>query len=451
MDFLDSQFEGAVDIVLCCAMQRHSFDFLCVLSSIGQSGRREWPAVGGAHHEVAMSTEVSSAPVAFVRDRATWLAYLLSFYYAYVINILGPLTPFLRSELSLTYTLASLHFSAFAAGMLVAGVSADRVTGRLGRRRTLWAGAFGMAGGVLVLLAARQAIVTITACFLMGAVGSWILAVYPAMLADRHGRLAAISFTEGTIAGGAGAAAAPILLGLLAYSSLGWRAALLLPILALIPLFLAYRTEPLAATAPAPRPLASSDRPTRSLPGAYWAYWSVLVTVISIEFCIILWIADFLRSERGLAPADAALAGALVLAAMLAGRIAGSRLLQRFSPQGLLFASLAVTMVGFLLFWQVHNMGLVAVGLVAAGLGVANLYPTTLALAVGVAPGQPDQASARASLASGTAIIALPFLLGRIADQVGIAPAFALVGVLTLAAAALLLLVTRLLARRPAV
>ncbi len=50
-------------------------------------------------------------------------------------------------------------------------------------------------------------------------------------------------------------------------------------------------------------------------------------------------------------------------------------------------------------------------------------------------------------MASGTAILALPLLLGRIADSVGITLAFGLVGVLTVLAAALLLAVTALLAR----
>ena len=171
------------------------------------------------------------------------------------------------------------------------------------------------------------------------------------------------------------------------------------------------------------------------------------MTVISIEFCIALWIADFLQSERGLTPANAALANTLFLAAMLVGRIAGSWLLHRFPPTGMLFASLAVTGAGFLIFWQVQGVTVMAVGLMVAGLGVANLYPTTLSLAVGTAPEQPDQASARASLASGTAIIALPLLLGRIADSVGITLAFGLVGVLTVLAVALLLAVTALLAR----
>ncbi len=179
-----------------------------------------------------MSTETAAVPVRFVRDRATWLAYLLSLYYAYLLNILGPLTPFLRSELGLAYTLASLHFSAFAAGMLLAGATADRVA-RGGPAAHALDGGLWHGRRRAHPDAGRQPAITITACLLMGSVGSWILAVYPAVLADRHGRLAAIAFTEATIVGGAGAAVAPLCLGLLAQTAAGWRAALLLPILAL--------------------------------------------------------------------------------------------------------------------------------------------------------------------------------------------------------------------------
>jgi hypothetical protein len=48
-------------------------------------------------------------------------------------------------------------------------------------------------------------------------------------------------------------------------------------------------------------------------------------------------------------------------------------------------------------------------------------------LALGAAPGRTVQASARATLASGIAIITLPLVLGRLADAVGIGPAYGVV------------------------
>jgi hypothetical protein len=52
------------------------------------------------------------------------------------------------------------------------------------------------------------------------------------------------------------------------------------------------------------------------------------------------------------------------------------------------------------------------------------------------------QASARASLASGSAILALPLILGRLADAIGIRPAYGLV-LFVLAALFILLQLTR--------
>ena len=55
----------------------------------------------------------------FYRDRFTWLAYILLAFYGYFLNILGPITPFLKDELKLSYTVSSLHFTAFAVGILL--------------------------------------------------------------------------------------------------------------------------------------------------------------------------------------------------------------------------------------------------------------------------------------------------------------------------------------------
>src|SRR5512136_770015 len=97
----------------------------------------------------------------FVRDRSAWFAYIMLGYYSYFINGLGPLTPFLRSEMNLAYTVASFHFSAFAAGMLVAGLTAERSVARIGRQRTIWLGASGLAAGALLLIFGRHPGITI--------------------------------------------------------------------------------------------------------------------------------------------------------------------------------------------------------------------------------------------------------------------------------------------------
>ena len=53
----------------------------------------------------------------FVRSRLTWLAYAMLAYIGFTQSMLGPLMPFLRTELSLNYTLGGLLPAAIAVGL----------------------------------------------------------------------------------------------------------------------------------------------------------------------------------------------------------------------------------------------------------------------------------------------------------------------------------------------
>ncbi|MGZ6316887.1 MAG: MFS transporter, partial [Anaerolineales bacterium] len=130
------------------------------------------------------------------RDRLTWLAYLMLAFYSYFINIFGPITPYLKSELKLSYTVSSLHFSAFALGMIGAGLIGHRVIQRIGRWNALWVSAFGISFGSILLIAGHNPVLTIGASFFMGLVGSLVLTVVPSVLADRHGELRSVAFSE---------------------------------------------------------------------------------------------------------------------------------------------------------------------------------------------------------------------------------------------------------------
>jgi fucose permease len=92
--------------------------------------------------------------------------------------------------------------------------------------------------------------------------------------------------------------------------------------------------------------------------------------------------------------------------------------------------SILIAAIGFLLFWRAENTLIGLSGLFITGLGVANLYPLILSLAINAANGNTIQAGARATLASGTAILALPLVLGGFADAVGIRLAYVVVLVL---------------------
>ncbi len=385
-------------------------------------------------------------PPAFRRSRQTWTFYLVFAVWGYVFNGLGPVTPFLKSELNLSYTLASLHFSAFAVGMILAGLVGHLVVARMGRRWVLWFALFGMSLSQLGLALGRAAWMTIAASFLMGAIGSLMASVVPSGLADEHGENRALALAELNLIGAIGSAAAALAVGWFSYTFLGWRFALALPLLAGLLLWLVLGRAPLANTA-TPGPNAQSE--AGGLPRRYWLYWLAIILVVSAEYCMVFWCADYLENVAGLAKANAAQAVSLFLAGMIAGRILSGPLLRRFSVLQILNASLLTAGAGFLLYWSAPSAGLALLGLFVTGLGIASQYPMIMSLAFGAAGGRTVQASTRAGLASGIAVLSLPLVLGRLADAISIRPAYAVVVALLLAAFALIQLTERA-ARRSA-
>ena len=362
----------------------------------------------------------------FHRDRCTWLAYLLLAFYGYFLNSLGPITPFLKDELRLSYTVSSLHFTAFAAGILLVGLVGQVLIPRVGQESALWIGAFGISVSAAVLIFVRSVFFTVGASFFMGSFGSLILVTVPSILSDRHGGSRPVALSEANLTASLVSIAAPLLVGWAAHLPGGWRWAL--GIVALAP-FLARpwfgRFTPCRAVSPA----LDSSPGRRALPGLYWLLWAALFLAVSVEFCMIFWSASYLTTRLGVSKATAAQAVALFLGGMVVGRLAGSRLVRHFPIARLLIASVVLAGLGFGLFWGPRNIGVVLVGLLVTGLGVASLYPLVLSLAIGVTQDS-VRASVRATLASGGAILALPLVLGRLADAVGIWAAYGVVVVL---------------------
>ena len=380
----------------------------------------------------------------FQRDRFTWLAYLLLAFYSYFLNVLGPIAPFLKDELALSYTISSLHFTAFAAGILAIGLGGHLIIQPLGRWRSLWIGAIGMSVSAVLLVIGQTPVITIGAAFVMGLIGSLILAIVPAALSEQHGEQRAIALSEANVIASGVATIAPLLVGWFAQALGNWRWSLVL--IALTPVVM-YVVLARGIARSNSSTQADPPRVKQPLPVLFWIYWVAIVLAVSVEFCMISWSADYLEKVLGLPKADAAQAVSLFFAGMILGRWAGSRLVRRFSTPRLLVADIALAGIGFLLFWRSGSAVPGMIGLFLTGLGVASLYPLILSLAIGASGNNPIQASARATLASGTAILALPLILGRLADAVGIGPAYAVVIVLLLSVFAIIQAAGRMAAR----
>ena len=377
----------------------------------------------------------------FARDPATWTAYGLVGYFAFMETSLGPAMPFLRDELGLGYAAASLHFSAFAFGAVLVGFLGDRVVGRWGRRSGLWGGAAGMAAGAIFLISSPAVWGTVPAAFAMGFCGALLLVTVEALLSDRHGEWGAVAQSESNVTASACAMAAPLLVGAFAASGLGWRPAFVVPVAALgLLAALSYSLppdDPMPAKEDGPRPRA------RDLPPRYWAFWALVSLGVASEWSIGYWGADFLAGGTGLSRSGAAAALTVFFAAMLAGRVAGSRLAHILRPTVLLAATLGVALVGFPLFWSSAGTAVTLTGLFVTGFGIGSVYPLGVAAALASAPDKTDAAAARLAVAGGGAVLLSPLALGSLADRVGIGAAFGIVPPMLLVAASLALIAGR--------
>ena len=379
------------------------------------------------------------------RTPKTWLVYLLLSLYVYMLNLPGPITGYLRQEFQLTYTESSLHFSAFAAGVLLTGLLAGPLIRKLTPWRVMAIGTLGLGAGGLILALGRQPALTIFGLFLMGCLGTWILSMYPLILEQEMGSRSSVGVAEANTLGSIFAAAAPLLVGALASQAVGWRMA----IIAAAAISLAWGVCLWLRTSEAQQRqtivLVEGEQETSGkLPRRYWLIWFALMFGVAIEFCTIYWSADFNAKVLGLAQNAATQATSLFLVGMILGRFAGSRLLERLPARKILLGSIALGATGYLAFWSAAHTALSLAGLFIMGLGVANFYPTLLPLAIRSAGSQKQLAGARATLATGVAIFFLPFGLGSLADLLGIQRAFLIVGLLFVLVVAMLAIAVRL-------
>ena len=274
----------------------------------------------------------------------------------------------------------------------------------------------------------------ILAAVVLGVAGTSVLVVVPLVVESRQPHARAAALSEANVGAAAAGVVAPVAVGAAILAGAGWRAGSLL-VLGAIAIVVAL-AAPGLFDGPPPRK-AADDVPAAVLPPVFWRWWSLIVLVVGVEFCMAFWATDFLREEAGVGRGPASAALGLFVGGMAMGRLIGGRLAVARDPRRLLLGALALTAAGFALFWSTGTPMASMAGLVVTGLGVATLFPLALSLAMASAPGASHRASARASLAGGVAVLLAPYALATLADAIGVRSGFLIVLALLAAAVAI--------------
>ncbi|MEN3283338.1 MAG: hypothetical protein V7607_4478 [Solirubrobacteraceae bacterium] len=370
------------------------------------------------------------------RDRLTWIAYALLAWFAYLQAAPGLVVGHLRDELHLSYSTGGLHIAAFAGGSMVAGVISARLERALGRRAVFWWAAALMGAGAIGLTAGRLAEMTVGSVLVMGVGGGLLLVTIQAALADHHGKRGAVALAEANVAA---SIAYVVLIGVLSLTAAlhaGWRVALLASLV--VPVLAWSSNRRLAIDAPPPSRVAHGR-----LPSAFWIAAAMLFCTTAAEWCITAWGATFVGLAADVSTDTAVALMAGYFGGVVAGRTLGSRLARRHDPARLLAFALAVTAAGFAILWPSTAPAQALVGLSLLGIGIGNLFPMGLSIAVALAPGQAALASGRAVAMTSFAVLLAPLTVGTLADATSLTAALGVVPVVLVLAAAGLTLVRR--------
>jgi len=179
----------------------------------------------------------------------------------------------------------------------------------------------------------------------------------------------------------------------------------------------------------------------------FWIAAAVLFCTTAAEWCVTAWGATFVTDAVGVSTDTAVALMAGYFGGVLIGRTLGSRLAGRHSPARLLAIALGITATGFAIWWLSTAPAPALIGLSLLGIGLGNLFPMGVALAVALAPGQSALASGRVVAMSSFAVVLTPLTVGTLADATSLKAALGVVPVMVVLAAAGLTLVSRTRAR----
>jgi fucose permease len=369
---------------------------------------------------------------AYRRDGVTRAVFVALFGFGVLNAGLGPALPYLRSVEHISYLVGALHQVAFAIGGGLAGLVAARAGRRPARAVVIRAGLAGAAAAWLVVGYGDVVGATVAAAFVVSLLGTSALVRLWGVLADVHGRWRTVALTEGEVAVSLGSIVAPLMVGGLAATALGWRAAFIAGAATVALAVVATVTVRLPP--PTPKPAVARTpglrRPAPTL--------VAVVAIVALEFSLSFWLASYLDDSVGLRRGVAVAMVSGLYVANLAGRLLASRLARRLEAARLLAGALLLGLAGLPPLLAATGALAAAVGIALSGAGIGATFPLVSSLHVGVSARGAAGAVGEVLVAAAFGQVLGPLAVGAIAEASTLRAGLLLLPVLILAALAAL-------------
>jgi MFS family permease len=336
----------------------------------------------------------------------------------------GPALPLLQSNQGTSAAVAGLHGTALGVASIIAGYLNAPLVHRFGRYRTSWIGLLIFNIGGLGFVIFPDPVQTIPSMLIAGIGVSTTINNTIAFISNHYPEHQTRAVSQNNAVNSGFGLLGTVLIGIIAGTAISWRLGLLVSIPYAIALYLLggrqFKPEHIPDT---------EGRQKGSLPSKYWWAWIGLLFSISSEFAIAYWAAALVSERTGISQASATALMFAYALGMVIGRWFGTHLFPNLDADRRLQFMFVIQALGFLVLWvsEIPTTSLIALFCIGLGTSLQFILTTLRLLKFGEA--KADLAIGKSSLAAGIAIGGSPFLLGLLADSVGITKAFLIVPV----------------------
>ena len=333
-----------------------------------------------------------------------------------MVILLGVLLPYIRAEHALSYTQTGIMFSAHQLGTFCAVLVAGVLPYMIGRKPATLLLSAGAVLGLTLMVFVQPLILLITAFALTGICRGALNNICNVITADISGnRTAALNVLHSGFAFGALLAPVIVLLWVFAAGDSGWKFSALTAALLMAAVWALIARTKLPDLPPKKEKGASLSFLREA---SFWIPTILLFLYVAVEASIIGWFVLYFVDAGTLPRGLAGLVPTIHWSVMAVGRIGIAVLANRIrnKNRALLFMALVSTLCfsGMLLS---ANPLISVVFLLGIGLGMAGIYPTTVATMQGAT----SSVSLGFTVAiSGLGGILMPGIIGAVADAHGI-------------------------------
>src|SRR5262249_16637530 len=161
------------------------------------------------------------------RDGPTWLIYTQLSLYAYFLYAFAPTVTLLRDDEHVSDTVAGLHSTVYAIGVVTVGLLGRRIVEAIGRERALWLFLAWLCAWIAIYASGRVLAVTVFGALMCGGAASGVTITVAAALVERHGDAGPAAVTEANALAAAAGVIGPLAVGGSVDLGYGWRPAVL--------------------------------------------------------------------------------------------------------------------------------------------------------------------------------------------------------------------------------